>query len=155
MSCIGSPPAIYAGNGLNTRCRPRRWYMRLFADARRPFSDRVHFLSVASRVMRQVLVDYARARSAWKRGGEMGLELPDGEADVKPLDLLELDRALAALAGEDPSLAQLIEMRYFAGMTAEEIAEALGQSVHVVRHDVRLAHAWLRRNLSRQGGIRS
>ena len=60
-----------------------------------------------------------------------------------------MDSALDALAQEDQSLAQLIEMRYFGGMTAEETAEALGQSVHVVRHDLRLAQAWLRRKLSR------
>ncbi len=65
------------------------------------------------------------------------------------MELLDLDRALDALAHEDKSLAQLIEMRYFGGMTAEETAEALGRSVHVVRHDLRLAQAWLRRTLSR------
>ena len=62
---------------------------------------------------------------------------------------LDLNRALDALAHEDPALAELIEMRYFGGMTAEEMAEALGKSVHVVRHDVRLAQAWLRRKLNR------
>ena len=62
---------------------------------------------------------------------------------------LDLDRALDALAQEDQSLAQLIELRYFGGMTAEETAETLSQSVHVVRHDLRLAQAWLRRKLSR------
>ena len=61
-----------------------------------------------------------------------------------------MDRALDALALEDPSLVQLIEMRYFGGMTAGETAEAFGQSVHVVRHDLRLAQAWLRRKLSPQ-----
>ena len=131
-------------------------YMRLFGDAQRQFTDKVHFLAVASRVMRQVLVDYARARATRKRGGDLNRELEEaawttnlaeGSAGVEPLEILELDRALEALAGEDKSLAQLIEMRYFGGMTAEETAEALGQSVHIVRHDLRLAHAWLRRNL--------
>ena len=65
------------------------------------------------------------------------------------LGLLELDLAMEALAQENQSLAQLIEMRYFGGMTAEESAEALGQSVHVVQHHLRLARAWLRRELSR------
>jgi DNA-directed RNA polymerase specialized sigma24 family protein len=63
-----------------------------------------------------------------------------------------LDSAIQALAAEDESLAQLIEMRYFGGMTAEETAEALGLSVHVVRHDLRFAQAWLRRKLSPKEG---
>ena len=73
----------------------------------------------------------------------------DGTPGMEPIELLDLDSALEALTGEDPSLTRLIEMRYFGGMTAEETAEALGQSVHVVRHDLRLAQAWLRRKLSR------
>jgi DNA-directed RNA polymerase specialized sigma24 family protein len=66
------------------------------------------------------------------------------------MGILELDLALDALAQEKSSLAQLIEMRYFGGMTAEESAEAVGRSVHVVRHELRLAHAWLRRELARR-----
>ena len=134
-------------------------YIRLWGDAARQFQDRVHFLAVASRVMRQVLVDYARARATAKRGGAGGgspqrvewttrLEV-EGDAGVKQIELLELDSALDALGGEDKSLAELIEMRYFGGMTAEETADALGRSVHIVRHDLRLAQAWLRRELSR------
>ena len=66
----------------------------------------------------------------------------EARANVEPAELLDLDAALEALAGDDGSLAQLIEMRYFGGMTAEETAEALGKSVPVVRHDLRLAQAW-------------
>jgi RNA polymerase sigma factor (TIGR02999 family) len=104
--------------------------------------------------MRQVLVDYARARATKKRDRDATFMLTAG-ADVEAksamelIELLDLDRALDALAQEDQSLAQLMEMRYFGGMTAEETAEALRQSVHVVRHDLRLAQAWLRRKLSR------
>src|SRR5213594_529067 len=110
--------------------------------------------------MRQVLVDYARARYAKKRGsgrvdnavqsdGSMpGLQLAANRG-IEPVDVLELNRALDALAQEDESLAQLIEMRYFGGMTAKELAEFLGRSVHIVRHDLRLAQAWLHRELSR------
>jgi len=65
------------------------------------------------------------------------------------VDVLELNRALDAFAQEDEPLAQLIEMRYFGGMTAKELAEFLGRSVHTVRHDLRLAQAWLHRELSR------
>lgn len=133
-------------------------YLKLVVGAERSFADRVHFLSVASRVMRQVLVDYARARGAKKRdpndgrsadSAEGGLTLAiQPQAGAEATELLDLDRALQALAEEDESLAQLIELRYFGGMTAEETAELLGVSVHVVRHDLRLAQAWLRRKLS-------
>jgi RNA polymerase sigma factor (TIGR02999 family) len=139
---------------LQTTALVHEAYLRLFTDAQRPFADRVHFLAVASRVMRQVLVDYARARATGKRGGG-GVAVGtttlavESDAGIEYLVLLDLNRALEALDREDKSLAQLIEMRYFGGMTADETAEALGQSVHVVRHDLRLAQAWLRRELSR------
>jgi len=134
-------------------------YLKLLGDRERGFADRVHFLAVASRVMRQVLVDYARARAAKKRSGEEQGKLQpvqwtprievESSSGTAQIELLDLDTALDALAREDQSLARLIEMRYFGGMTAEETAEALGQSVHIVRHDLRLAQAWLRRKLSR------
>jgi RNA polymerase sigma factor (TIGR02999 family) len=134
-------------------------YLKLIGDSQREFAGRVHFLAVASRVMRQVLVDYARARATKKRAGGRQANLQtvewtasldvEGHAGMEQVELLDLDRALDALAQEDRSLAQLIEMRYFGGMTAEETAAVLGQSVHVVRHDLRLAQAWLRRKLSR------
>jgi RNA polymerase sigma factor (TIGR02999 family) len=131
-------------------------YLKLFDGAGRQFTDEVHFLAVASRVMRQVLVDYARARASLKRSGGVGgdaarttsLEVKSGHG-VELVELIELDAAIEALAAENESLARLIEMRYFGGMTAEETAEALGMSVHVVRHDLRFAQAWLRRKLAR------
>jgi len=144
---------------LQTTALVHEAYLKLFDSADRRFTDRVHFLGVASRVMRQVLVDYARARATKKRGGS-GHSNPErvawttglgagGEERVDLVNLIELDGALKALAREDESLARLIEMRYFGGMTAEETAEALGVSVHVVRHDLRLGQAWLRRKLDR------
>ncbi len=144
---------------LQTTALVHEAYLKLFDSAERQFTGRVHFLAVASRVMRQVLVDYAKARATKKRGGS-GHSTPErvewttglgarGEARIDLLHLIDLDSALDALAREDESLAKLIEMRYFGGMTAEETAEALGLSVHVVRHDLRLAQAWLRRRLDR------
>ena len=135
-------------------------YLKLFdTEDERKFANPVHFLAVASRVMRQVLVDYARARTTLKRtnpvkddGGaprSTSLELRSDESGLELHELIELDSALQALAEEDEALAKVIEMRYFGGMTAEETAEALGVSVHVVRHDQRLAQAWLRRKLAR------
>lgn len=128
-------------------------YLKLFDETQSQFADRVHFLAIASRVMRQVLVDHARARATKKRGGgSIALTTSlavDRSRGTEQLELLELDRALEALTLEDRNLAELIEMRYFGGMTAEESAEVLGRSVHTVRHDMRLAQAWLRRELSR------
>ena len=128
-------------------------YLKMFDSGGHQFTGKAHFLAVASRVMRQVLVDYARARTTQKRGGvenvdrAKGFEV-QGDDRTDPIDLIALDDALGALGEEDSKLAQLVEMRYFGGMTAEESAEALGLSVHVVRHDLRLAQAWLRRKLS-------
>ena len=130
-------------------------YLKLFDSAERRFADEIHFLAVASRVMRQVLVDYARARASQKRSGgadgnalwTTSLEV-NSDRGIELLELIELDSAIKALAAEDESLARLIEMRYFGGMTAEETAEALSLSVHVVRHDIRFAQAWLRRKLA-------
>jgi RNA polymerase sigma factor (TIGR02999 family) len=106
--------------------------------------------------MRQVLVDYARSRATRKRKvescGDAEIEtVPiqgNGEYESRLTELIALDDAVAALAAENPRLARVIEMRYFGGMTAEGIAEALAMSVHVVRHDVRFAEAWLRRKLA-------
>jgi RNA polymerase sigma factor (TIGR02999 family) len=127
-------------------------YLRLFNNDTPQITDRVHFLAIASRVMRQVLVDHARSRSAQKRGGDIkftdDIEV-DGPQGMEKLQLLELDRGLNALALKDKDLAELVEMRYFGGMTAEETAAVLGRSVHVVRHDLRFALAWLRREFSR------
>jgi len=120
-------------------------YLKLSAGSERNFADQVHFLSTASRVMRQVLVDYARARASQKRS-KVEIENSKG---VDPLDVIELDSALQALAEENESIARMVEMRFFGGMTAEETAEALQVSVHVVRHDLRYAQAWLKRKLAR------
>jgi RNA polymerase sigma factor (TIGR02999 family) len=138
---------------LQTTALVHEVYLKLVGEPLIHFSDRGHFLAVAARVMRQVLVDYSRARSSRKRGGgavdHTAIELVgNGFDDFERVKLLDLDRALDELAAEDPGLANLIEMRYFAGMTAEESAEALGKSVHVVRHDLRLAQAWLRRKMA-------
>jgi RNA polymerase sigma factor (TIGR02999 family) len=135
-------------------------YLKLSGNAQRQFTDRSHFLAVASRVMRQVLVDYAKGRATEKRGGGKSQRIESEEALDKlqlatnqftnPVEILELNGSLEALSLESPELAELIELRYFGGMTAEETAAALGRSVHVVRHDLRLAHAWLRRELSKK-----
>ena len=134
-------------------------YLKLAGAEERTFSDDVHFLATASRVMRQLLVDHARSRCAQKRPGINGLSLSavgyqlKHESGLDADELMNLDDALTALAVENKTLAQLIEMRYFGGMTAEESAQVLGISVHVVRHDLRFAQAWLRRKLGTWSSI--
>lgn len=125
-------------------------FLRLFGRQLPEFSDRAHFLGVSARVMRQVLVDYARTQGALKRGPALQVELPENLASSEPAaSLLELDQALDRLGQEDPRLVRLIEMRFFAGMTAEETAETTAESVHVVRHDLRYAQTRLRRLMGR------
>jgi RNA polymerase sigma factor (TIGR02999 family) len=130
-------------------------FLKVFHDTAPPdLRDRAHFLALMARVMRQVLVDHARAQAAAKRGHgrapatwDTNIEIRD-EGAGRPLKLLDLNRALESLGRQEPSLVQVVEMYYFAGMTAEEAASALGRSVHVVRHQIRFARAWLRRELA-------
>ena len=130
-------------------------FIKLFQDAEPHLADRAHFLALMSRVMRQVLVDHARSHDAAKRGGGEAVLRWDSNIEVatdrggEHIQLLDLDRALEALTRENASLGQIVEMHYFGGMTAEEAAIALARSVHTVRHDLRLARAWLRRELAR------
>ncbi|MBZ5624583.1 MAG: sigma-70 family RNA polymerase sigma factor [Acidobacteriia bacterium] len=126
-------------------------YLKLFHRAEIGFEDRAHFFAVVSQAMRRILVDHARARVTARRGA--GVQRVDWDTSIEignnqRFDLLDLDLALDALAREKPPLARLIEMRYFGGMTAEESAEVTGRSVHMVRQELRLAHAWLRRELA-------
>ena len=129
-------------------------FIKLFHDAQLMLVDRAHFLALMARVMRQVLVDHARALGAAKRGGSVAQVPWDTNIEIiadrgRSLSVLALQDALEALARENHSLSQVVEMHYFGGMTAEETAIVVGRSVHAVRHDLRLARAWLRRELAR------
>ena len=131
-------------------------FVKLFQDVEPHIADRAHFLALMSRVMRQVLVDHVRARAAAKRGGgeavvpwDTRIEVASGRGSEQ-IKFFDLHRALETLAQENAALAQLVEMHYFGGMTAEEAAEVTARSVHTVRHDLRLARAWLRRELAGQ-----
>jgi RNA polymerase sigma factor (TIGR02999 family) len=139
------------GNTLQPTALLHEAFLRLFADTTTPlFVDRAHFLGIAARLMRQILVDHARSRRAQKRGSGLRVQFSENLPSAKPdEDLLDLDRALADLAEEDPRLVVLIELRFFGGMTAKEIAEIRTESVHVVRHDLRYAQARLRRIFDR------
>jgi RNA polymerase sigma factor (TIGR02999 family) len=123
-------------------------YTRLI-DLELEWQDRVHFLSMASRVMRRVLVDHARAARAAKRGGE-GVRVPLEEERlvVEPsCDALDLDRALEQLAAHQERPARVVELHYFGGLSYREIAAAVGTSEVTVERDLRFAKAWLRRRL--------
>lgn len=124
-------------------------YIRLVDYGRANYQDRMHFFAVAARVMRQILVDYARARATAKRGGPVKISLDENFDSAPGRDhiVIALDDALDALAAEDERKARFVEMRFFAGMTAEEIAECVATSVHIVRHELRIAQAWLRRQM--------
>ena len=115
------------------------------------FEDRAHFYGIAARLMRIILVDHARTRGAAKRGAAAAaITLADYMA-ISPRrapDVLEVDEALDRLAEVDERKAKIIELRYFGGMSREEVAAALGLTVHTVKRDLRLGEAWLRRFLA-------
>lgn len=127
-------------------------YARLAGQEPPDLRDRIHFLSVAAQVMRQVLIDHARTKYAQKRGGrQKKLSLDDAQHACmqKPAIMIRLDDALNQLARHDPRKARLIEMRFFGGLTAEESAAVLDVPVNDVRRDLRVAQAWLQRELNR------
>src|SRR5215207_10118263 len=124
-------------------------YIRL-VDMEVLWQDRAHFFAVAARLMRRLLVDHARAHHRAKReGGEPKVSLDDAvEVSSKPsLDLVALDEALTRFATFDPRKAEIIELHFFGGLSNEEVGEALGISRATVQRDLRLAKAWLSREL--------
>jgi RNA polymerase sigma factor (TIGR02999 family) len=118
-------------------------YLRLCAQ-NAGFQNRDHFFGVASRLMRRVLVDHARARSAAKRGHGLRVTLADDVAAASPpADLLDLDTALDELASRDAREARVVELRYFGGLTLQETARVLGVSLATAKNDWTHAKAWL------------
>ena len=118
-------------------------YLRLSSQKIPGWKNRAHFFAVASQLMRWILVDHARARRTANRHATM-VTLGD-EADSKPreLDIISIDKALNELAMTDPRQARIVELRFFGGLTHEEIAFALGMSLRTVNRQWRLARAWL------------
>jgi RNA polymerase sigma factor (TIGR02999 family) len=136
--------------GLETTVLVHEAFLRLAGSRHPDYENRSHFFGIASRLMRQILVDMARARASQKRSaaGEVQVaEIPDLSQQPNR-SLLVMDDALTRLGQQDPLKVQLIEMRYFGGMTAEESAEVLSISVHIVRRELRLAQAWLRKEMA-------
>jgi RNA polymerase sigma factor (TIGR02999 family) len=135
---------------LQTTALVNEAFLRL-VDARSVrWHDRAHFLGIAARLMRRVLVDYARSRGYQKRGGDVTrVTLTEAVAVTPPLsvDLIALDRALERLSAVDDRKARVIELRFFGGLTVEQAAEALGVSTDTIKRDWRLAKLWLLREL--------
>jgi RNA polymerase sigma factor (TIGR02999 family) len=135
-----------SGQTLNTTALVHEAYLRLVDQSRAQYGDRAHFLAIASRAMRFVLVDYVRSRTAQKRGGaaaDVPLDAVEIAADESAADVLELNDALEQLCRFSPRLGQLVEYRFFGGLTFDEVAEATGLSVPTVKRDWARARAWL------------
>ena len=147
-----------AGHALQTTALVHEAYLRLAAISDLEWQDRGHFFAVCARIMRRILVDAARAQATAKRGGNMEPvarasainfdEFPAPATD-RPAEMCALDDALTSLALLDPRRAQVIEMRFFGGLSVEQTAEALAVSPQTVMRDWRLARAWLTRELRR------
>ena len=138
------------GHTLQPTALVHEMYAKLAGQAAPDLHDRVHFLSVAAHVMRQILIDHARTKYAQKRGGrqeKLSLDQAQGACMEKPAIMVRIDDALNELARHDPRKARIIEMRFFGGLTAEESAAVLKLPVNVVRRELRVAQAWLQREL--------
>jgi RNA polymerase sigma factor (TIGR02999 family) len=133
---------------LQTTALVNEAYVRLVDLSRVQWKDRAHFFAMSSRLMRRILVDYARARDSLKRDAGLRVSLDGAALVVEPgADLVRLNDALDALATIDRRKSQVIEMRFFGGLTVEETAEALHVSPETVLRDWRLAKVWLLREL--------
>jgi RNA polymerase sigma factor (TIGR02999 family) len=139
------------GHTLQTTALVHEAYLKLI-DQRGPWENRAHFFAVAATVMRRILIDYARSQNRIRRGAGERHDPLDEKLIIaggsNSFDLLRLNEALDRLAGKDPRLALLVELRFFAGLDVDETAKALGVSERTVKRDWRMAKAWLNRELT-------
>lgn len=143
------------GHTMSTTALVHEAYLKLVDQTRVEWEDRLHFFAMSSRIMRNILIDYARRRSAQKRGGNAPhINLDDAivSADMSAQVFLALDDALKQLTSIDERLGRVVEYRFFGGMQEKEIAEVLGISKRTVRRDWRKAKAWLARALNENPG---
>ena len=132
------------GNTLQPTALVHEAYIRLVHQRNPKWQDRRHFFGVAARLMRQILVEHARRRAAGKRAGRrISLEDAVSFQRERSSDLVVLDNCLTALEKMDPRKCKAIELRYFAGLSMDEIAQTLDVSAVTVRRDLRMAEAWL------------
>jgi RNA polymerase sigma factor (TIGR02999 family) len=145
-----------AGHTLQTTALVNEAYLRLVDATHAQWHDRLHFFAIAAQTMRRVLVDAARSRGYLKRGAGVVFTPFDEGAVAAPqrgAELLRLDDALNDLAAVDPRKVRVVELRYFGGLSVEEIAEVLNVSPSSVLRDWKLAKAWLTRQMSPPGDI--
>jgi RNA polymerase sigma-70 factor (ECF subfamily) len=145
-----------SGHTLQPTALVHEAYFKLLGDDPPDYHSRAHFLGVAARIMRQILIDHARVHNAGKRGGGQlpcALEPWMDQSAERPPAVIAVDDALQALEQSDPGKARLIEMRFFGGLTAEESAEVLNLPVEKVRSELRVAQAWLKRELDRKPAL--
>lgn len=152
-----------AGHTLQPTALAHEVYMRLIEQERVDWKGRTHFMAIAAQAMRRLLIDHARGRDrqkrggGWKRvsmdGGSSGAAVydPGAQEHESEVDVEKLDRVLAELAELDERQAKVVEMRFLAGMTVEEVAEALSVSKRTVEGDWTMARAWLRKRLAEEG----
>ena len=140
-----------ADHTLNATALVHEAYMKLVGQTRVDWRDRAQFYALAARSMRRILIEYARKRLAEKRGGGMPMVTFDesfqGRKDARSEELIDLDVALNLLKEMNDRQSQVVELRFFGGLTEEEIAETLHVSVPTVKRDWRVAKAWLARQL--------
>ena len=139
-----------AGHTLQTTALVNDAYLRLIDQTHVRWQNRAHFFAIAARMMRRILIDHARKQSYAKRGGgarPVPLEEAAQVSTAKAAELLALDEALHALAEIDPRRAEVVELRYFGGLTNEEVGEVLRVHPNTVVRDWNLARAWLRKEL--------
>ena len=139
------------GHTLQSAALVHEAYLRLVGQHPFDSRDRAHFLAVASRLMRQVLVDHARRNAAAKRGANQTVELDASFAlpQAPRVEMTALDDALVGLAKLDERQAQIVELRFFGGLSVEEIADVLGSSRSTVKRDWNVAKAWLTREMKK------
>lgn len=142
-----------AGHTLDTTALVHEAYLKLVDQRRADWQDRTHFFAVAARAMRRILIDHARRKTAQKRGGgrrRVSLGSAELAFEERVSDLLELDEALSQLESLNARLCRVVECRYFAGLTEEETASALGLSARTVRRDWVKARAFLHSRLAQE-----
>jgi RNA polymerase sigma factor (TIGR02999 family) len=144
------------GHTLQTSALVNEAYLRLVDEKSVEWQDRAHFFGVAARLMRRILVDHARSRSCAKRGGKAqmvsfveGLVMSPESADAE--EVVALDSALNDLAELDPRKSQIVEMKFFGGLTNEEVAEVLSVTTRTIEREWRKAKAWLHWAISKGG----
>lgn len=141
-----------AGHSLQTSALVNEAFLRLAGRQTIQLKNRSLFFTAAARAMRRVLIEHARRKQASKRDGGQRVDLDSAEivAEGGTLQLIQLDSALEQLAQFDPRQAQIVELRFFAGLSVEETAEALGLSTRTVKRDWQVARAWLKGEMAAQ-----